>query len=350
MIKRVRQRILLVGYYGYENAGDDMLLARTVSLVCKRFPGSKIRILWPGKKAPDLYYYVPRFSFPAVVWAIFRSQRIVYGGGSIFQDASSFSSVAYYAILALLARFMGKKSYILGHGMGPLNARKSRLLVRWALSCFEAVSLRDEESLALIRDIGSLHQRVILASDLGFYGVKPTPVEFPREAVGISFRPYCHMAAHKEVLREFFNSLEEPGVFFCCQSPLDETAFDYLRSQLTVDAKLQKEAVFPFLIPDSGSGEFPVRTMIGMRYHACVMAAMYAVPFLGLGYDEKVIALCRQLGQEWVDLRQPKLELADLIEKWRRINAGYVEYQRKLIQGVSRLAELSERNEEVFDG
>jgi len=53
--------------------------------------------------------------------------------------------------------------------------------------------------------------------------------------------------------------------------------------------------------------EFPLsdpmpQVVVAMRYHAGVMAALNGIPFLALGYDEKVSSLARELGQPLIEV------------------------------------------------
>ncbi len=139
--------LLLCGYYGEHNLGDDALLQVLVSslpqpqqlLITARDP-APVLALAPSAQT------VKRRSLWLCLRAALRADVLVLGGGSLLQDSTSFSSLVYYLLLMTVARLGGAEVVLWGQGLGPLRRRTSRLLVRTVLPLCKAASWRDQRS------------------------------------------------------------------------------------------------------------------------------------------------------------------------------------------------------------
>ena len=132
----------MVGYYGFGNAGDDILFDVSRELIDEI--GFEVSALYTKSGRLGGTKLVNRWDPLSVIKEIFRSKALVFGGGGIFQDETSVRSVVYYAALAKIAHFFGKKVILLGSGIGPLRSKLARFLVRWVL--------RSNKTFVLARD------------------------------------------------------------------------------------------------------------------------------------------------------------------------------------------------------
>ncbi len=147
-------RVLLVGNYGADNVGDDLLCEyfRT------RFAGTDFVIPKARPKVGE-WARLPMGvrSFVAGSWL--RTMRefwhvdcVVFGGGTLFTDTESILACFLWAFHALMARIAGKPYHIAFQGFGPfrtwLGLTISVLVFRHAAS----VSVRDNASLTRLRE------------------------------------------------------------------------------------------------------------------------------------------------------------------------------------------------------
>ena len=105
---------------------------------------------------------------------IAQTDLFVMGGGGIFQDYGPFhiaslydpqaNDIANYAKPFYMARQFGVPTAIIGQGIGPLRKSEGRLIVRDIFSLADHVSVRDEASVDLLREMG-VSRELIVAPD-----------------------------------------------------------------------------------------------------------------------------------------------------------------------------------------
>ncbi len=150
-------RVLISGYYGFGNIGDEAILATLVSVLRERRPDMQICVLSAKPEHTATAYQVqaaPRWDLRSIWRELKAADLFISGGGGLLQDTTSLLSPLYYLGLMRLARAAGTPYVILGQGLGPLR----RSLVRWAarrcLSRAAAITVRDAESLDVARSLG----------------------------------------------------------------------------------------------------------------------------------------------------------------------------------------------------
>ena len=117
-------RVLISGYYGFGNLGDEALLEVIVGRLRRDFPAASIEVLsaTPQRTAAD--YRVdatPRWDWRAVRAAIGRADVVLSGGGGLLQNGTSLRSLLYYAAILREAIRTGRKAMIFAQSIGPLD-------------------------------------------------------------------------------------------------------------------------------------------------------------------------------------------------------------------------------------
>src|SRR5579885_1629944 len=101
------RNVLLAGYIGCGNLGDDAMAVGFMEAAHKEFDF----IVLSGNPESTYNQYrvhsVPRTDMGAVGKAIDACDALVFPGGSIFQDVTSVRSVAYYTRLVKMAKKRG---------------------------------------------------------------------------------------------------------------------------------------------------------------------------------------------------------------------------------------------------
>jgi polysaccharide pyruvyl transferase CsaB len=153
-----RYRAALAGYYGFGNLGDE-LLAEAVIASLLRCGVSRERLVLlsadpEGARRRFGVDAVNRWKPARVYEALGQSETLLFGGGGLFQDATSLRSCLYYWGLARLARLQGTALWALGQSVGPLSTRIGRSLARGALKRCRVLQVRDSASLAVCDSLG----------------------------------------------------------------------------------------------------------------------------------------------------------------------------------------------------
>ncbi len=89
--------------------------------------------------------------------ALWRADALALGGGSLLQNASAHGhrSLTYYTALPRTARLLGRPYHVVANGLGPLLGAAARRSVGRLLRGAASVSLRDGASLRLARSLGA---------------------------------------------------------------------------------------------------------------------------------------------------------------------------------------------------
>ncbi|MDR1944230.1 MAG: polysaccharide pyruvyl transferase family protein [Synergistaceae bacterium] len=151
--------VLLAGYFGFGNLGDELLLSSALDyLETAGVKKDRVAVLSrdPGETSATFgveAFGRELFSLP-LSRALSASRSLIFPGGGIFQDSSSVRSCFYYWGLARKAISHSCRLAAISQSIGPLSNKLSKKMTRDALSRCRYLSVRDETSIALSRELG----------------------------------------------------------------------------------------------------------------------------------------------------------------------------------------------------
>ena len=186
--------LLLCGYYGFSNLGDDAVLANLLSLLSPHFAVTVLSA-HPHDTARQFgVRSISRTNLIAVRNAARRADLFLLGGGNLLQNETSNRSLYYYTHLLRLAKRMGCRTCLLG-GIGRLNAW-GEAAVRRALPCLDGALLRtprDIERLDGLTDGKAVPHALLPDGGLWVYegedgGIKKDPLPKEGGCILISLR------------------------------------------------------------------------------------------------------------------------------------------------------------------
>src|SRR5690606_31940136 len=161
-------KIVISGYYGFGNAGDEAILEAMVRDLRALAPGARLVVLSADPAATAArcgVEAVPRTHLPSVLGALRGADLFISGGGSLLQDATSWRSVPYYAGLMRLARWMGVPVFVYAQGIGPLRRPWLRRLAARVLNGAAEVTVRDRLSYEMLLELGVNPAAVTITAD-----------------------------------------------------------------------------------------------------------------------------------------------------------------------------------------
>ena len=331
-------KLLLCGYYGEDNLGDEALLGVLLQAV-----HSNYELIITGKIPLNLNYKAPqaiivnRRSLLAVLHSVTKVDAIVFGGGSLLQDSTSFRSLVYYLAIIVLAKLLRRPVILWGQGLGPLKLSLSLRLVSCILPFCTAASWRDAASFNLASRLAPGLQMQMA----------PDPVwQLPQQSwqgggsILLSWRPTPLLNKQRwrillTALNLLANQLDVPVKWLAFHRHQDSYLLDDLVNKGLVTASLRERSITitPDCIEMVTNLAQRARLVIPMRLHALIISRLTCCPMVALSYDPKVEAAAvisevpcislttlpdaEELYNQWskqVD-RPAKPELVDLIRK-----------------------------------
>lgn len=286
------KNVTISGYYGFDNFGDEAILACIVDHLRSR--GSNVAVISNNpKKTSALFqvFSVKNFNLLAVFALLANSDVLISGGGSLLQDTTSFKSLLYYSLVIKIAQLLGKPVIIFAQGIGPLQRERSEKIVKGLLEKAALITVRDEKSLERVKNWG-LNAKLV--NDPVF------SLDLPRHdkdsgIVGIQLRDCKTM---NDVL---LNRLADKIV-----SEFPDKKIELYAFQKSIDLKICKtfEKMLKLRAPEIQTEilhslsqiDFIIKIskldyMIAMRFHAVLVAIKAGVKTLAINYDTKVMKL-----------------------------------------------------------
>ena len=290
-------RFLISGYYGFGNLGDEALLAIIAAQLKTRYPMATIDALSsdPAKTAHDLNIETtPRWDQGAVREAIAKADVVLSGGGGLLQNATSLKSLLYYAGIVRTAIRANKKTMVFAQSVGPLDFW-GKQTVRECCKGLAAATARDGRSRDLLASLVPVDV-VRTADPVLLYEAPEREANIARAGLGSGSEPLVVVCGRKtshasdgvNVLAATIDRLAMRHGARIALVPFDGVPdADYAT---TVIKKCESK---PSLVELNGLDEVAAaiasaRLVVGVRFHALVLALRFGVPFLHIAYDPKI--------------------------------------------------------------
>lgn len=315
------ERVLLIGYYGWNNTGDDIMLQSILKILSKSVSDHEIVVLSQESSFHTLSLKNVRTVSPKkkvkFIKELLDSSTVILGGGTHLYDYGRLDNrlirLSQLLLIFLIARSLSKKVIFMGVGVEPPQSVWGRLIIRAICNLANCISVRDEDSYDTLIKMG-VGTNIVKSFDLSV--LSDLPERDLREnnggkILGVSVLPYYSIyfrdsKSDNELLVQFskaidiwLNDDEKNTVrlmVFKADYVYDDHFFSSaLRELLGHDDRVE-------LIPYDKDPIMTFRKIqecdafIGMRYHSCILAYLSSIPQLIISYARKNTALANDIG------------------------------------------------------
>jgi len=346
------KKILLAGYYGFGNLGDEAILEMAINQILEITDRKNITVLSGNKEATKNKYDVntiDRYNVFSIFYRLVKSDAIVFGGGSLLQDITSKRSIYYYLFLIRIAKITGNKVIMLSQGIGPIVSKKSKRAVESTLGMVDYITVRDKHSKEFLEGIGMDKNKIFLSTDpvINLHdGDASYAAPTGKKKVCFSLRNWKN-ADVSDKISQVAQRLTENGIE-CCFIPF------YYNEDLELIHEVEKNmgdrAVYykeRLTTNDAYDIIKEMNVLVGVRLHSLIFAAAANVPFVAVSYDHKVDHFANSVNMKVacsIDNIDVNMLYSEIIDK---INNEESE-RTKLSANVENLRELIKINNKIL--
>lgn len=347
--------VVVSGYYGSKNAGDEAMLAAMIEVLSDLEPKLNITVISANPEDTKKRHGVHAISWidlGAIVSALRKADLMISGGGSLLQNVTSGRSLYYYLGIICLARMLGTKVMLYAQGIGPVYGGFARWLMTTISSRVSLITVRDNGSLEELKSLSIAKPPIEVTADpvlaihpvdrgIGRAILKKYHADGAKPVVGISVREWRGWTGYKDAIAEAADRMsEELGtriVFLPMQYPEDVEAAKQIVSRMKQPATLlDEEYTTSELLSIVGNLDL----LISVRLHALIFAGVMNIPMVGISYDPKIDRFLDSIGQKpAADLQSVTAEklMEDVCEKWK-LRGVLHEKNASLLAELRRLA------------
>ena len=348
--------IVISGYIGYSNCGDDAIL----SAICEGIRELNIEanitalsknpvITMKDNNIKSIY----RFDWKEVNRTIKSADIIISGGGSLLQDTTSTRSLLYYLGIIKLAKLYKKKVMLYANGIGPIYKKLNRLMTKYIVNKVDIITLRDELSKKDLESMKVTKPRIHVTADPVFsMNVKDNGyrkllsdngIPLDKPLVGILFREWKNIR-YEEVIAEVCDELVEKKDVNIVFIPMEYKEDIGISKHISNNMKNKSYVLDKDLDSSSIIGVIGEMHMIlSMRLHALLFAALSSVPMVGFVYDPKVSCYLELMDMPSAgDVKE--LDIASINNIVNDVYNNYDDYVEKLNKIKVEMKKRSELN------
>lgn len=328
-----KRKVVIFGYYGAGNFGDDIILYAIIKRLSKFIDKSRIIVISSQLNA-NTSFIRSRYGVEAITLknpiqflkTLFNGKVLLMGGGGIIQPGATIFSVFLYTLLFKL--FRCKVAFLSVGVEFPHNFSKfDKFLTKLITAISDVISVRDVISKAFFKTIGTL-KHVFIVRDLSFLlynDLNKLSLQF--EDI-LERDPYVifvlkDFLLHNKLtnidLSHFINTISE----FCNYLINSEGLHIYFlvaqhgfKSDINITRKIlyniNKRDMTKIIIYGSTPLENILKLIknslyiVSMRLHPSIIAFMMGKPVIGLAHSNKIKTFMEEngLGHFYIDISQ----------------------------------------------
>lgn len=306
--------VIICGYYGYGNIGDEATLYQTVKrLRSQNITDITVLSRTPKKSARDFCVKsVYRYNLFKIIKKLQNADVFMLGGGNLLQNQTSNRSLYYYGALLRLAKRFGAKCFYYSSGIGELSGKREIEFTKNTLSLCEKITARTESDRKGIKEMSK----------------KANVFTSPDAVFSYDEEDFSYLRLKYEFLRK------QRYAVFAIREPIKERK-NHVKALASDIARLHSEkSVLPIFVPFHRKKDERIAKEIikkagcgiiinpisldeiiyllrgaefssGMRMHLMVFSVIANTPFLSLSYDKKCADMYLYLKSKADELKIP---------------------------------------------
>ena len=352
------QKVLISGYYGFENCGDDAILLSMSRNIWAMEENVRLKAMVNQPRISRKKYdmdVVNRYNIFSVLHAIGQCDVLISGGGSLLQDKTSARSILYYLSVIRYAKWCGKKVMLYANGIGPVKKAINRARVREVANRADLITLREESSLRELCDMGMTNRHAFVTADPVFTMEAASPQTamqiLQRNGVPegkrlcVSVRGVKGNDGFLDALAAICDgAVKQMGlsvVFIPMQLPHDVVASRIVQQRMQQPSYLIEEP----LRPEETMGLIGQMDLVmSMRLHTLIFSARQHVPFVGISADPKIDYYLRDLDMPSVGSMQ-HCDPDHALREMKHLLSHRQEKAEQLVEQAKKLEKKAHENE-----
>ncbi|MFC2064773.1 polysaccharide pyruvyl transferase family protein, partial [Chloroflexota bacterium] len=330
------KQIVIAGYYGYGNTGDEAILSAILESFLPEKTPPKICVLSGNPEETKNFHRTDSVhwgNIKEIIDCITNCDAIIIGGGGIFHDywgvnsstilTSKHIGLGFYMSIAMIAELLNKPIILYSVGVGPLLTRTGKDIAR---------RIFDQAALIFVRDDFSMKEAIKLGCEKGRFNVSVDPIfgqansgadngcnlssyllqrdleitNLTGPYLGVVVRNWNYDVNQENWEAEVAGAIDKFNdiyggtiIFIPFQESQEELLNDRELSERII-AKLNSKGT-AFVIEEKSfrkkiSYLNCCDLVLGMRYHSVLFSINNLIPVVGLVYDPKVDSIFKRLG------------------------------------------------------
>ena len=311
--------IIISGYHGFANSGDEALLFAILNTLRRLRPDIDITVLSKTPKETASLYSVKsiyRYNFLKIRKEMKNSKMLLFGGGSLLQDATSSKSILYYLSVLALAQKQGLKTMLYANGIGPITKKINHRLSKKILNKTDLITLRDDRSDEELKNLDVTKPEIIITADPAFtidldtslsgkYLTRMAGVKDEKKIFVVSVRKWKNscknfcpdLARLCDYMVENYNLYP---LFIPMQYPDDMEISQNVMNHMHHPSYIISRSLS---VPETFSVLSEAELVVGMRLHSLIYATTLEIPAMALVYDMKISAFMNSVNQpDWINV------------------------------------------------
>lgn len=385
-------RVLISGWFGRDNLGDEAILESEIESIRSTIPGAEITVISQNPfRVREIhgvesiaFHHSPRrpLGYISKVKELLSSDVFLLGGGGFLSDWQSPNVPEIWLRTPLQAKRLGSKTMAFGIGAGPISTSVGKKWTKKALDRFDAITVRDQTSRQVLENAG-VSKSIEVTADPAV--ILPPPgravvsnilskegIPLREDIIGLAPAPIFQSETLWPGCREKYARYRKTLV----------NLIEYVDRDIGMNVLLipmDREVDLPFLEGLRSECESPdcvhlvkgtyrpreirglighLKLLIGGRFHSVLFGVMSKVPTIGISSHHKIRDFLVDVGLgpyshplgDGTLMENVDLDISRLGTCVGELLTTSAKVRRKLEEGAKELEKRARRNNEILGG